>query len=71
MQFNYCPHPACGALAEIVDRFALASTDAALDHVNMVCPHGHWFILPEERLPADVGTPGRAPCPGRTGQPFG
>ena len=58
MQFTYCPDPACGALAEIVDRFALASTDGALDHAKVACLHRHWFMLPVERLPADVETPG-------------
>jgi hypothetical protein len=65
MQFTYCPDPACGALAEIVDRFALASTDGAIDHAKVVCLHRHWFMLPVEQLAVDVETPGRTPSTGR------
>ena len=56
MQFTYCPDPACGAVAEIVDRFALSSTDGTLDHAKVVCLHRHWFMLPAESLVTDAET---------------
>ncbi len=54
MQFTHCPHPACGALAEIVDRFAAVSTDGFIEHVKVRCLHQHWFMLPVDRLPTSV-----------------
>jgi hypothetical protein len=57
MQFTSCPHPACGAVAEIVDRFVFPSTDGFIEHVKVHCLHRHWFMLPVDRLPAGVGPP--------------
>jgi hypothetical protein len=54
MQFTYCPHPACGAVAEIVDRFAFASTDGFIEHVKVQCLHRHLFMLPVDKLPSSV-----------------
>ena len=54
MQFTYCPHPACGAVAEIVDRFAFASTDGFIEHVKVQCLHRHLFTLPVDKLPPSV-----------------
>jgi hypothetical protein len=55
MQFTQCPEPACGAPAEIVDRFVLRSTDGAVEHVKVLCLHGHWFMLPAFLLAAAGG----------------
>lgn len=65
MQFTYCPDPACGAVAEIVDRFALSSTDGALDHAKVVCLHRHWFMLPAQALVTDAETAQPARSAGR------
>ena len=37
--------PECGAPAEIVDRFELASTDGPVEHVKVLCLHRHWFTV--------------------------
>ena len=65
MQFTYCPDPACGAVAEIVDRFALSSTDGVLEHAKVVCLHRHWFMLPVESLVTDAETAERTSSTGR------
>jgi len=52
MQFTYCPHPACCALAEILDRFTLQSTDGPVEHVRVLCLNQHRFALPVGSLPA-------------------
>ncbi len=52
MQFTYCPHPACCALAEILDRFTLQSTDGPVEHVRVLCLNRHRFALPVDSLPA-------------------
>ena len=57
MQFTYCPHPACGAVAEIVDRFAFASTDGFIEHVKVQCLHRHLFMLPVDKLPPSIVHP--------------
>jgi hypothetical protein len=38
--------PECGALAEIVDRTALPSTDGWIEHVKLRCVARHWFVMP-------------------------
>jgi hypothetical protein len=35
--------PECDLPAEIADRFTLAGTDGAQEHVKVVCVAGHWF----------------------------
>ena len=44
--------PECAAPAEVVDRFALPSTDGDVEHVKMQCLERHWFLLPATALPA-------------------
>jgi hypothetical protein len=46
--------PDCAAPAEVVDRFALPSTDGFVEHVKVRCLMRHWFLLPVAALP----TPG-------------
>jgi hypothetical protein len=43
--------PECAAPAEVVDRFALPSTDGDVEHVKMRCLGRHWFLLPAAALP--------------------
>ena len=43
--------PECAAPAEVVDRFALPSTDGDVEHVKMQCLGRHWFLLPAAALP--------------------
>lgn len=40
--------PEWGAPAEIVDRFALPSTDGPIEHVTMQCVQRHWFRMAAE-----------------------
>jgi hypothetical protein len=42
--------PDCGAPSEIVDRFELASTDGAVEHMKVLCVHRHWFTVAVDRL---------------------
>jgi hypothetical protein len=44
--------PECAAPAEVVDRFALPSTDGPIEHVKVMCVMRHWFLLPAASLPA-------------------
>lgn len=51
MALAHCPQ--CDRLAEITDRYALASTDGPLEHLRLDCPAGHWFtMLAEDVRPA-------------------
>jgi hypothetical protein len=43
--------PECAAPAEVVDRFALPSTDGEVEHVKLQCLGRHWFLLPAAALP--------------------
>ena len=43
--------PECAAPAEVVDRFALASTEGSVEHVKVQCLMRHWFLLPAAALP--------------------
>jgi hypothetical protein len=44
--------PECAAPAEVLDRFALSSTDGPVEHVTVVCLGRHRFLLPAASLPA-------------------
>lgn len=56
MSMTSCP--GCGAPAEIIDRFTLASTDGPVAHVAVCCAGDHHYRMAADRLPADLG-PGR------------
>ena len=43
--------PECSAPAEVVDRFALPSTDGPVEHVEVACLARHRFLLPATSLP--------------------
>lgn len=43
--------PDCGAPAEVVDRFALPSTDGPVVMVKVWCVTRRWFTVPVESLP--------------------
>jgi hypothetical protein len=49
LELTHCPE--CGAPAEIVDRFVLASSDGPVEHVKTRCVTGPWFIVPAQRPP--------------------
>ncbi len=53
--------PDCAAPAEVVDRFALPSTDGDVEHVKLMCLSRHRFLLPAAALPA----------PATAGEPLG
>jgi len=42
--------PACGAPAEVVDRYVLGSTDGPIEHATVVCAVRHRFTVLVERL---------------------
>ena len=44
MTLTSCPD--CGAPAEVIDRFALPSTDGPVEHVRTYCLRRHWFMGP-------------------------
>jgi hypothetical protein len=52
--------PECGAPAEVVDRFALPSTDGPVEHAKVLCLMRHWFLLPVAALPT-VGSLDHSP----------
>jgi hypothetical protein len=52
--------PECAAPAEVVDRFALPSTDGPIEHVKVMCVMRHWFLLPAASLPAVLPLPVRS-----------
>jgi hypothetical protein len=41
MEFVLCPESDCQALAEIVNRFVLASTHGPVEHAKTICLNGH------------------------------
>jgi hypothetical protein len=49
---NAVPCPECELPAEVMDRFALGSTDGPVDHVAVACPAGHYFRMAVDRLSA-------------------
>jgi hypothetical protein len=49
---NAVPCPECELPAEVMDRFALASTDGPVDHVAIACVAGHYFRMAVDRLSA-------------------
>lgn len=54
LQLTRCPE--CGAIAEIVRRVVLQSTDGPIEHVRMRCVARHWFLLPTSAV-ADAVPP--------------
>ena len=49
--------PECATPAEVVDRFALPSTDGPVQHAKVQCLGRHWFVLPVASLPAVTAVP--------------
>jgi hypothetical protein len=45
-----CPDVPCGAVAEVVDRITVGSTDGPIEHVRTRCLDGHAFFLPASRV---------------------
>jgi hypothetical protein len=41
--FAACPD--CGEIAEISDRFVVASTDGPIEHARVLCVRQHFFML--------------------------
>lgn len=50
LDLTACPEPGCMSPAEVVDRFALGSTDGPLEHVRIQCLYRHHFLMLAERL---------------------
>jgi hypothetical protein len=48
MDTTLCPE--CGALAEVLWRDVLASTDGPVEHAKIGCVNRHWFLLPLWKL---------------------
>lgn len=38
--------PECGLPAEVLDRFALESTDGSVEHLRIKCVRGPMFLIP-------------------------
>ena len=45
----------CGLPAEVVYRYAVASTDGPLESAKIICPRQHWFNGPIESLNVATG----------------
>jgi hypothetical protein len=60
---HYLGCPGCGAPAEIVDRFALDSTEGPLEHLKVWCVTGHWFTVLADNLPAAPTSPAKEQAP--------
>ena len=43
MDLTLCPQ--CGALAEVLWREVMESTDGAVEHAKISCVQRHWFLL--------------------------
>lgn len=52
LTFTHCPE--CGEIAEVGDRFVLASTDGPVEHIRMVCVRRHLLCLPVATLDRDM-----------------
>jgi len=53
LELTSCPD--CGCPAEVIDRFALPSTDGPVEHLKTRCVTGHWFTMPAARARAPRG----------------
>ena len=49
--------PTCRRPAEVLDSFALGSTDGPARHVKIRCTGGHWYTLPADRVRAYGASP--------------
>ena len=45
-----CPDLSCGVPAEVIDRFALSSTDGPIEYLRTYCVGKHIFTVPAERV---------------------
>ena len=54
LELVVCPDQTCAAVAEIVDRVTIGSTDGPLELVRTFCLDRHIFLLPVERLGREV-----------------
>jgi hypothetical protein len=57
MDTTLCPE--CGALAEVVWREVLDSTDGPIEHAKVGCLRRHWFLLPVAALERPQPSPAR------------
>jgi len=68
MDTTLCPE--CGALAEVLWRAVMESTDGPVEHARISCVRRHWFLLPVAHLggatPGALGAPRHA---GHMGSP--
>jgi hypothetical protein len=60
MNMTTCPE--CGAVAEIVERHVLGSTDGPMEHVKVRCVDRHWFFLPVSWLARALEESRRTPA---------
>jgi hypothetical protein len=51
--FDTITCPECGYIATVLERFHLASTDGAVEHLSTSCINGHYFTL---RIDAEVAS---------------
>jgi hypothetical protein len=57
--FRFAPVacPSCHEPADVVDAFALGSTDGPSRHMKIRCAAGHWYTMPADRVRAYGATP--------------
>jgi hypothetical protein len=67
MEMTTCPE--CGAVAEIVERHVLGSTDGPMEHVKVRCIERHWFFLPVSWLARTTEASRRTSARGAAGLP--
>ena len=67
MDTTVCPQ--CDALAEVLWRAVLASTDGPIEHARICCVRGHWFLMPVAALART--TRHDAPWDGSQGAQYG
>ncbi len=61
-----CPDPTCRALAEVIDRFSLYSTDGPVEHVRTRCLQSHHFTVPAPQMSLNQDVTHAAERPRRT-----
>ena len=60
-EFVTCPQ--CGALAEVLERHVLGSTDGPMEHLKIRCVQRHWFFMSAASLERCHAQLAAAPTP--------
>jgi hypothetical protein len=65
MELELTSCPECGRPAEVIDRFALWSTDGPIEHVKTRCITGPWFVTPVDCVARGVADSAKLAQPSR------